>query len=140
MKMKSFRILATALGAVCFLTLAAFAGDPTGNWTWTGPSRNGGPGRPAKATLALKDGALTGSIGGRNGDTPISDATFKDDMIAFSVTREMNGNSFTMKYSGKLDGDTITGTFERPNPDGGDPVKADWKATRGKAEAPAPAQ
>jgi hypothetical protein len=139
MKIKSLRSLAVALGAVCFLTVAAFAGDPTGNWTWTGPSRNGGAGRPVKASLALKDGALTGSISGRQGETPIADATFKDDMIAFSVTRNMGGNDITMKYSGKLDGDTITGSFERPNPDGGDPVKADWKATRGDAAA-APAQ
>jgi hypothetical protein len=137
MKFKSLRTLATVLGATCFLAIAAFAGDPTGSWTWTGPSRNGGPGRPVKATLALKDGTLTGSVAGRNGDTPIEDATFKDDMISFSVTRTMGDNKITMKYSGKLEGDTITGTYERPNPDGGDPVKADWKATKGDA---APAQ
>jgi hypothetical protein len=137
MKIKSLRSLVVALGAACFLTVAAFAGDPTGNWTWTQPGRNGNPGRPAKLTLALKDGVLTGSMAGRQGDTPIADATFKDDAIAFSITRTMGGNSMTFKYSGKLEGDTITGSFERPNPDGGDPVKVDWKATRGDA---APAQ
>jgi hypothetical protein len=52
----------------------------------------------------------------------------------------MGDNSIKMTYAGKLDGDTITGTIERPNPDGGDPVKSDWKATRGTdAAAPAPA-
>jgi hypothetical protein len=137
MKIKSLRPLATALAAVCFLTVAAFAADATGTWNWTAPGRNGGAGRPAKATLAVKDGALTGTVSGRGGDTPITDASIKDDgTIAFSVTREMGGNSVTIKYSGKLDGDTITGTMERPNPDGGDPVKTDWKATRGDA-APA---
>ena len=90
-----------------------------------------------KATLALKDGVLTGSVAGRNGDTPISDATFKDDAIAFTVTRTFGDNTIKMTYTGKLDGDTITGTFDRPNPDGGDPVKVDWKATRVKDAAPA---
>ncbi len=61
-------------------------------------------------------------------------------MIAFSVTREFNGNSMTTKYTGKLDGDTIKGSVERPGRDGGDPVKTDWTATRGAAAAaPAPA-
>jgi hypothetical protein len=143
MKIKTLRTLATALGAVCFLTLATFAADATGTWTWTAPGRNGGPGRPAKVTLVAKDGALTGSMTGRNGDTPIADGTIKDDgTIAFSVTRNMGGNDITMKYSGKVDGDTITGTFVRPGMDGGDPVTTDWKATRvtGDAAAPAPAQ
>jgi hypothetical protein len=139
MKIKSLRTLAVALGAACFLTVAAFAGDPTGTWSWTQPGRNGNPGRPAKLTLALKDGVLTGSMAGRQGDTPITDATFKDDAIAFTITRNMGGNSITMKYSGKLDGDAITGSLERPGQDGGDPVKMDWKATRGDAAA-APAQ
>jgi hypothetical protein len=137
MKIKSLRSLATALGAVCLFAVAAFAGDPTGNWTWTAPGRGGGPGRPTKATLALKDGVLTGSVAGRNGDTPITDATFKDDAIAFTVTRTFGDNTIKMAYTGKLDGDTITGSFDRPNPDGGDPVKTDWKATRVKDAAPA---
>jgi hypothetical protein len=142
MKIKSLRTLATALGAVCFLTIATFAADANGTWTWTAPGRNGNPGRPTKATLVAKDGALTGTVAGRQGDTPITDASIKDDgTIAFSVTRSFGGNSMTMKYTGKVDGDTITGSFVRPGMDGGDPVTADWKATRvtGDAAAPAPA-
>jgi hypothetical protein len=141
MKIKSLRSLAMALGAVCFLTVAAFAGDPTGTWNWTAPGRNGGAGRPAKATLTLKDGALTGAVSGRQGETPIADATFKDDMIAFSVTREFNGNSITTKYTGKLDGDTIKGSMELPAMGDNPSRKIDWSATRGDAAAaPAPAQ
>jgi hypothetical protein len=139
MKIKSLRSAIVALGAACFLTVAAFAGDPTGTWSWTAPGRNGNPGRPAKATLALKDGALTGSVSGRQGDTPIADATFKDDAIAFSVTREFNGNSITTKYTGKLDGDKITGSMELPGMNGGESRKVDWTATRGDAAAAAPA-
>ena len=83
----------------------------------------------------MKDGVLTGSVAGRNGDTPISDATFKDDAIAFTVTRTFGDNTIKMTYTGKLDGDTITGTFDRPNPDGGDPVKADLEGHPGEGRS-----
>ena len=135
MKIRSLRTLATTLAAVCFLTVAAFAGDPTGNWTWTQPGRGGQPGRPAKLTLALKDGALTGSLSGRNGGTAISEASFTGDVVAFSVSRTMGENTFTINYSGKVTGDTITGTMEVPGRDGGEPRKIDWIASRAKAGA-----
>ncbi len=82
--------------------------------------------------LTLKDGTLTGTISGRMGDTAIGNATFKDDTVAFTVTREFNGNTFVFKYEGKLEGDTITGTIERPGRGGGAPTKSEWKATRVK--------
>lgn len=115
--------------AAFVLAVAAFAGDPSGNWKWTTEGRNGPMESTAK--LALKDGALSGSIGGRMGETAIGDATFKDDAIAFTVTREFQGNSFVVKYAGKLEGDTITGSIERPGRDG-KTTKVDWKATRTK--------
>jgi len=130
MRRNFLRLLSTGFAAVCLLSAAAFAGDPTGTWSWTMPGRDGGPGRTATITLVYKDGALTGSLSGRRGATPISDASFKGDAVAFSVTREFRGNSFTLKFSGKLEGDTITGTIQRPDPDGGDPITTDWKATR----------
>jgi hypothetical protein len=132
MKTKSLRALAATLCATFLFAVAAFAGDPTGTWTWTAPGRDGNPGRPVKLTLQLKGGTLTGSVTGRNGDTAIGDATFKDDSISFTVTRTFNDNAFTVKYAGKLDADAITGTVERPSPDGGDPVKTAWKAGRVK--------
>jgi len=139
MKIKSLRTLAMALGAVCFLTVAALAADPTGTWTWSTPGRNGGPARTTTLTLAVKDGVLTGSLaGGRGGPTDISDASVKDDTVTFSVTRSMGGNSVTTKYTATLSGDTLKGTIELPGMNGGDPRKTDWTATRGAAAAPAP--
>jgi len=116
---------------------AADKADPNGTWTWTTPGRNGGPDR--KITLKLKaDGdKLTGKVSspGRDGqstDTDISDGKIKGEEISFSVTREFNGNSFTMKYNGKISGDTIKGKSERPGRDGGDPTVRDWEAKREK--------
>jgi hypothetical protein len=137
--MKSSLKLLAALGTACLLTVAAFAADvsPTGTWKWTAPGRNGGPGFDVTLKLDLKDGALTGTMVGMQGpqgaipDVAIGDASFKDGVVAFSVTREFNGNKRTTKYEGKLDGDTIKGSSERTNREGA-LQKTDWVATRAK--------
>jgi len=135
MKTRSLRFLSAALAMVCFVTVA-FAGDPTGTWTWS-VQRNGQT-RESTLSLALKDGTLTGSLSGRGGDTAIGEATFKDNAIAFTVVREFNDTKFVVKYSGKLDGDTIKGSIVLPGRDGGDPQTVDWTATRSKAGASTP--
>jgi hypothetical protein len=142
--MKSSLKLIAAFCAACFLTVAAFAADaapaaasPTGTWKWTSQGRNGGAGIEQTLKLELKDGALSGTMAGGefNGnkipDVAIGDASFKDGTVAFSVTREFNGNKRTSKYSGKLDGDTIKGSSERTGRDG-NLQKSDWSATRAK--------
>lgn len=111
-----------------------------------GGQRKGGRGGAVTVTLTLtlKDGALTGSVSqpGRGGGDPvvadISDASFKDGTVSFSVARDMGGNKIVTKYTGKLDGDTITGTVLRPGRGGAEPTPADWVAKRG-AMAAAPA-
>lgn len=67
-------------------------------------------------------------------DTAIDNATFKDGVVAFTATREFNGNKFVSKYEGKLAGDTIKGTSERPGRGGG-ATKRDWLAKREVAAA-----
>ena len=128
--MKSFRMLTAAFAAVCLTSVLAFAGDPTGTWKWTVPGRDGQP-REVTLKLELKDGQLTGNMSGFRGETPLSDASFKDDQIAFSVVREFNGNKFETKYQGKLDGDTLKGSSEGPGRDG-QVMKREWTATRAK--------
>ena len=128
--MKSLRLTAAALAAIFFTSVLAFAGDPTGTWKWSIPGRDGQP-REVSLKLELKDGLLTGDMSGFRGDTPISNASFKDDQIAFSVVREFQGNKLETKYDGKLDGDTIKGTVERPGRDG-QVTKSEWTATRAK--------
>lgn len=115
--MKTPRILFAALIAAFLTAVAASAGDPSGTWTWTQQTRNGQT-RETTATLMLKDGQLTGTISGRGGATEISNASFQDDVVAFSLVREFNGNRFEQKFTGKLEGDTITGTTERGGRDG----------------------
>ena len=126
-----------AFVAVCFMTVAAFAADasPTGNWKFTQAGR-GGPGMERTFTLDNKDGKLTGTMKGTTGgqfeipDAPITDGTFKDGKVSFSVTLEFGEFNIVQKYSGKLEGDKITGDVERPGRDGGPPNKSEWVATR----------
>lgn len=135
--MKSCLKLIAAFLAASFVTVAAFAADvsPTGTWKWTQQGRNGAIEMTLK--LDLKDGALTGTMVGGQGpqgqmpDVAIGDASFKDGTVAFSVTREFNGNKRTSKYTGKLDGDSIKGSSERPGRDGA-VQKSEWNATRAK--------
>lgn len=138
--MKSpIKLLAVLVSAFC-LSIAAFAAEssPAGTWKWSVQGRQGGQSFDQTLTLDVKEGKLTGVMLGRQGgqysvpDTPISEASLQDGMLKFTVTREFNGRSFTTKYQGKLDGDTIKGTYERPGFNGGEPVTNEWLAKRQK--------
>lgn len=137
--MNSCRKWIASFFAICVVTALAIAAEasPTGLWKWTVQGRQGGQGFEQTVKLELKDGKLTGIMPGREAgqfsvpDTAITDASFKDDLIKFAVTREFNGQKFTTKYEGKVEGDTIKGTFERSGMNGKAPPKSDWIAKRG---------
>lgn len=128
-------MLAATFVATCLMTTAAVAADPTGSYKWTAEGRNG----PQEITVKLvfKDGQLTGTVTqpGRRGGAPtvidISNASFKDDVVTFSVVVEYNTNKTVTTYKGKLSGDTITGAAVESGR-GGDapPTMLDWTATR----------
>jgi hypothetical protein len=125
--------LAAVVLAFVSLSGAARADDkpnPTGTWKWTVKFND----QEREFTLKLKlDGdKLTGTMTGRDGkDTPIEDATYKDGEVKFNVTRERDGQKFTVKYSGKVEGDTLKGKseFERD----GQTQSRDWEAKRAKS-------
>ena len=105
------------------------AADPTGTWTWSVERK--GEKREVTVKLANAGGKLTGSVStGKDGETKIEDGTFKDGEVRFAVTRERNGEKFTSKYSGKLAGDSIKGSYETTV--GGKEQKREWEATRAK--------
>lgn len=108
--------------------------DPTGTYVWTQQGRNGGPDRTNTLTLKLDGDKLTGKVQspGRGGGDPVStdikDGKVTGSDISFSVTREFNGNSFTMKYSGKLADGTIKGKTEFDR--NGETQSRDWEAKK----------
>lgn len=135
----SFKLLAAIVTGLCFAA-SLFAADASlaGTWKWTVQGRQGGQGFEQSLKLDVKDGQVSGTLLGRQGgqfpvpDTPISDVSLKDGALKFTVTREFQGRTFTTKYEGKLEGDTLRGTFERPGFGGGEPVKSEWLAKRQK--------
>jgi hypothetical protein len=131
MKTHKTSILTFAASALLFASVAAFAADPTGNWTWTTPGRNGGPDRANVLSLKVEGTQLTGKLsspgrGGKATETPITDGKVEGDSISFKVVREVNGNSVTNSYTGKIAGEKITGkiAFVR----NGEASSRDWEA------------
>ena len=105
------------------------AENPAGTWKWTVTFNNNT--REQTLTLKLDGDKLTGTLLGRNNqEIPIDNASFKDDQISFTVTREFNGQRFTTKYSGTIKGDTITGKIEMERD--GQTISRDWEAKRQK--------
>lgn len=122
-----------AVTAVFLASAALQAADPSGQWTWTSPGRNGGPDRVSTLTLKVEAGKLSGKLGapGRDGkvaETAISDAKIDGDNVQFAVVREINGNSTTTKYSGKVSADKINGKIESTRD--GQAQSRDWEAKR----------
>src|SRR5258708_31487307 len=102
--------------------------NPTGTWKWT--VNFGGQDREMTLKLKLNGDKLTGSMPGRDGqETAIEDGKYKDGEVSFQVTRERQGNKFTIKYTGKVSWDTIKGKIEREGQE-----SRDWEARRAKDE------
>jgi len=100
---------------ICGLVLAgtAWADDkpnPTGTWKYTADVN----GQSIDVTIKLKlDGdKLTGSVTVLDMETKIEDSKYKDGELSFTVNREMDGNKFTIKYKGRISGDTFKGKRE----------------------------
>jgi hypothetical protein len=129
----------TVAAAACVITATCLSGlvsaddsaDPSGTWKWSFTGRDNQT-REATLKLKLEGDKLTGAMLGRdNQETAIEDASYKEGEVAFTVTREFNGQKFTRKYKGKVSGDTIKGKieFERD----GQKQSNDWEAKREKA-------
>lgn len=115
--------------ALLILVSVASAADPSGTWKFS--VMRGDQTVEQTLKLKLEGDKLTGAMVGRNNnETAIGDASFKEDVISFTVTRERDGNKFVSKYSGKLDGDTIKGKIESER--NGEKREVEWNAKREK--------
>jgi hypothetical protein len=126
------RLAAAALVLTFGLTGVARAADkpdPTGTWKWT--VTFGDQKRDLSLKLKLDGDKLTGAMIGPDGkEMPIEDAKYKDGEVSFKLTRERDGQKFTIKYHGKVSGDTIKGKNEFTF---GDQTRSrDWEAKRAK--------
>jgi hypothetical protein len=104
--------------AMCLLATAGVVRaddkpNPTGTWKYTADVN--GQSIDVVIKLKLEGDKLTGSVNVADMETKIEDAKYKDGEVSFTVNREFNGNKFTLKYKGKIAGDTFKGKreFER---------------------------
>ena len=100
--------------ALCILMAAAvWAADLNGAWVVKMTGRDG---QTMEQTYTFQvDGTkLTGTVsGGRGGDREIKDGKVDGATFEFSTERPgRDGGTMTIKYKGKLEGDTITLTSE----------------------------
>lgn len=131
MHRRELLILSLAFFGMAAQVQAADA-NPTGTWKWTVTNPSNNQTRDLSIKLKLDGDKLTGSVPAQGGkEIEIENGTFKDGQISFSVTRERNDQKVTTKYSGKLEGDTITGKFENTRPNG-QVQSRDWVAKRDK--------
>ena len=108
-----------ALGLIAGLVGTARADDkkanPTGTWTWKFQRQDG---EEVTSTLKIKqDGEkLTGKLNSFGSEADIAEGKVdKDGNVSFQVVRDFGGNQVTIKYKGKVEGDTmkLKAEFER---------------------------
>ncbi len=94
--------------------------DPTGSWIWSVPGRRNGPDLTNVLVMKVEGAAVTGQIvsPGRTGETNVltlQDGKLSGNDFSFVVSRKFDTFTMTANYSGKVDGDTITGkiAYER---------------------------
>lgn len=116
---------------VCFVLAGialVYAADINGKWIAQVPGRYG---RVREMTFNFKVEAdkLTGTVSGRQGDTPFSDGKINGDEISFAVTANSGSNEVKFLYRGKVVGDEIKFTRTR---EGGDQLGQEFTAKRAK--------
>jgi hypothetical protein len=128
--MKRFVLMFAGL-ALAVLTTVGGETNAAGVWKWSLAGQTG------DTILKLKQEGekLTGSYTNQFGGAEIMEGSLKGEDLTFKVKREMSGQAFVIKYSGKLAGDKITGKCEFDI--NGETRGLKWEATResGKAAA-----
>lgn len=123
-KRLSTRIAIVSLSLCASLALFALscsAGGINGKWIADLPGREGQT-RQQTFNFKAEGNKLTGTVSGRQGDTPISDGEINGDDISFTVTQNFRGNEVKVLYKGKVAGKEIkfTRTREGGNAEGGE--------------------
>jgi hypothetical protein len=107
----------------------AAAGALTGNWQYSFTTPGGQTFEP---TLKLKQEGevVTGVVVFGENESPISEGKITGSDVSFIVKRERDGQTFTSKYNGKLEGEAIKGKINSNF--GGNDRTYDFEAKRVK--------
>lgn len=107
----SIRVLALSAA----LAAGMFAADVTGKWVGKMETPNGA--RDMTFNLKQDGDKLTGTVPGRNGESPVSEGTVKGDDVAFTVVRSVNGQERKTAYTGKVAGGELKLKFQQQGQD-----------------------
>jgi hypothetical protein len=111
MTMKAVLAAALALGLCGLARAEGTKAGPTG--TWKCETDVNGQKRASTLTLKKDGGKLTGAIVFADKmESKLTDVKLKGGELSFSAVRALNGQEFTIKYTVKVEGDTLKGKAE----------------------------
>src|SRR5271169_5485577 len=102
--------LALACGVSMILSAKTFAQDAPANaaGTWEMSMESPRGTNTQTATIQQDGAAVKGTLKGQRGETPF-EGSVTGNKISFTVKRETPNGTFTIEYSGTIDGDSMTG-------------------------------
>src|SRR5262245_18154368 len=105
--------------------------DATGTWKWVRKSPDG---QESEITASVKQegNKLTGKVTTEAGKIDIKNGSVVDGNVSFEINIDAGGSEIHVKFTGKLQGDSIKGKAEITRD--GKPMTRDWQPKRIKEE------
>lgn len=104
-----FFITFLTFGLTLLLASGSPAQAPTVEGEWTASMNTPGGASPMGLVFKVDGEKLTGTVKRSSGDVPLA-GTIKGKDIEFSYAINYNGNVLSLFFSGKVDGDNMSGT------------------------------
>jgi hypothetical protein len=95
--------------------------NATGSWSWTMPGDN----KKYELQISQQFQQVQGKVSSGGMSGPLKDAKLVGDQLTFTMVDIVNGKITPLKFSGRVNGNTIEGAMEMP----GEPHN-DWRAKR----------
>ncbi|HQU90738.1 MAG TPA: hypothetical protein PLK77_00500 [Pyrinomonadaceae bacterium] len=122
--MKNFILSALFLFGLGLLFAGGTSAQTSVAGEWDGSFNTPGGERPFKFVLVVDGEKLTGTAKRPSGDVPLT-GTIKGDLINFAYTINYGGHDLALIYSGKVSGDSMSGTISF-----GGQAEETWSAKR----------
>ncbi len=119
---KKYAILTFCILVLLAVSLSAQEVNVTGDWEMTTTTPRGE--RTRDVHFEQEGEKLTVTMQGRRGEVK-GEGTLKGNEIEWTITRSTPRGEFTMIYTGKIEGDTMSGEVQM-----GDFGSGEWKATK----------
>jgi hypothetical protein len=115
---------------VGLLSAGAMSAQSSVAGEWDASMNTPGGARPFKLVFKVDGEKLSGTVKRANGDVPLQ-GTIKGKDISFAYSINYNGNDLQLSFTGKVNGDAISGTVSF-----GGNAEDEWSAKRVPAAKP----